>query len=161
MLTKISTSLNAAGDATARSAKQAKIKGEIMLLQQKITKLKHDFGPPMYDAMAVSINGPDVDRIFNETRQKIEALQAEVESKKAVFDSLNTPRAGAASLSSSSDASAGQPAPAPPPPGPPPAPPASDLPPGWKVTKTAEGKVPRAKEPFVAASTRVAPFACR
>ena len=31
-----------------------------------------------YDAMVASINGPEVDRIFNETRQKVEALQAEM-----------------------------------------------------------------------------------
>ena len=57
---KATAGMQAAGDATARAAKQTKLKGEIMLLNQKMEKAKKEFGPLVYDAMVQSINGPEV-----------------------------------------------------------------------------------------------------
>ena len=155
-----------ASDATARGAKQAKLKAEILLLQNKIKSAKTEFGLPIYDAMAENINGPEVDRIFNEARLKIEALQAEIDTKRELIEVLNQPSRG--SFSSSGDVgwtpSPPSTDPLAPPAGPPPsAPAAADPPPtadaspavpslprstppfvglpdGWKSTKTAEGK---------------------
>ena len=79
MLAKAKEKLSAASDVTARQAQKTKLKGEIMVLQGRITTAKKDFGPAVYAAMVDSINGPEVDRLFNATRQKVEALQADID----------------------------------------------------------------------------------
>jgi hypothetical protein len=133
MLAKAKAAASSASESAARTAKKTKLQGEIMLLQQRITTAKKEFGPLVFDAMVASINGPEVDRIFNETRQKVEALQADIDAKRLQVDELghSTPRGPV-------DVSSGEAPVAPPPPGPPPNRP--PLPPGWRVTKTAEGK---------------------
>ena len=87
MLAKMTAAAKTAGDATARAAKQGKLNTEIVMLKNKLAKAKHDFGPLVYEAMVASINGPEVDRLFNETRQKVEAIQAEIDAKRAEVES--------------------------------------------------------------------------
>ena len=89
MLAKMTAAAKTAGDATARAAKQGKLNTEIVMLKNKLAKAKHDFGPLVYEAMVASINGPEVDRLFNETRQKVEAIQAEIDAKRAEVEALS------------------------------------------------------------------------
>ena len=54
-----------AAEETAHKAKKTKVNREIKLLQKKISKIKHEFGPHIYDAMLDVINGnigPEVDQ---------------------------------------------------------------------------------------------------
>ena len=67
ILQKTKAATMAAGDVTARTAKQTKLKGEIMMHQQKVTSIKKEFGVAVFDAMAAA-NRPEVERLFNETR---------------------------------------------------------------------------------------------
>ena len=75
-----------AAEETAHKAKKTKVNREIKLLQKKISKIKHEFGPHIYDAMLDAINGnigPEVDQLFNEARAKVDELNSEIESKPA------------------------------------------------------------------------------
>jgi hypothetical protein len=137
MLAKMTAAAKTAGDATARAAKQGKLNTEIVMLKNKLAKAKHDFGPLVYEAMVASINGPEVDRLFNETRQKVEAIQAEIDAKRAEVEALSHGRHSSGAGEASTGGGAVPPPPGPPPGGPPP----SGPPPGWRATKTAEGKV--------------------
>jgi len=120
-----------AGDATARGAKRAKLNAEIMSLQNKVGSVKKDFGTYVYAAMAAS-NQAEVDRLFGETRAKVDALEAEIAGKRAQVADLKEPRSSSAGMESPRG---GPPPPGMPPPAGPPPPP-----PGWKMTTTAEGK---------------------
>ena len=142
MFAKAKAGAAAAAEATARSAKRKKLNGEIMLLQQKISKAKHDFGPHVYEAMLASINGPEVERLFNETRAKVDGLNAEIETKRAHIAALNEAGASHGEAVPPPGAPGGAaPLAAPPPAAPaPPGPATTGPPPGWKATKTAEGK---------------------
>ena len=67
---------------------------------------------------------------------QVEALQSEIDAKRAQIEMLKQPSRESASGCSAADVAAH-----PPPPGPPPgAAPPTGPPPGWKATKTAEGK---------------------
>ena len=79
-----------AAEETAHKAKKTKVNREIKLLQKKISKIKHEFGPHIYDAMLDAINGnigPEVDQLFNEARAKVDELNSEIESKRAMIES--------------------------------------------------------------------------
>ena len=129
MLQKAKAATASAADATARTAKATKIKGEIMMNERSIKSIKTDLGPPIYEALLAN-NEEEVQRLFMEAKQKVEALEAGIASKRATVEQLKTPRG-----SSDADLSSAHP----PPPG---APPAVDstLPPGWRKTATAEGR---------------------
>lgn len=131
-----------AGDATARQAKATKLKGEIMLLEREITALKKDFGLLVYDQM-VAANRPEVERLFSETKAKIEEKEAKIAQKRQHVDELKVPTTPRDS-GGGGDPSAW----APPPPGPPPPGGGPGLPPGWKRTQTAEGREYCAPEPL-------------
>ena len=124
-------SAKAAADAAQRTAKATKIKGEVVLIQQKVTSAKKEFGMLVYEQM-VAANRPEVERLFNETRTKIEAMEAQIIAKKEQIELLKVPTTprGAAG------APGGPPMP---PPGAPPSAP-TGLPPGWRRTETAEGR---------------------
>jgi polyhydroxyalkanoate synthesis regulator phasin len=133
MLDKAKAGMIAAGSATARASKRTKLKTDVMMLQGKITTAKKEFGAMVYDQM-VAANRPEVERLFNETRTKITALEAQVEAKRQQIQALREP----SDASNATDISeGGPPPPAAPPPG---APPPAGPPPGWRATKTAEGK---------------------
>ena len=142
MFAKAKAGMNSAAEATARSAKRTKLNGEIMLLQQKISKAKHDFGPHVYEAMLASIDGPEVGRLFNETKAKVDGLNAEIEAKRAQIEALKEAGAHHDSSAVPPPSSGGAAPPAAPPPAAPapPGPATTGPPPGWKATKTAEGK---------------------
>ena len=72
-------------------------------------------------------NKAEVERVFMETRSKIEAFEADISSKRQQVVELQEP---GSSRNFAADSVAV------PPPGPPPTGP----PPGWRATKTAEGK---------------------
>jgi len=118
-----------AGDATARTAKATKLKGEITLLQRNVTTMKKEFGVVVYDQM-VAANRPEVERLFVETKAKIEELETQIAAKRQAVADLKLP--------STPRDSGADPSGLPPPPGPPPPP--GNLPPGWKRTQTAEGR---------------------
>lgn len=130
MLAKTKAAASAAADATARTAKATKLKGDIMMAQNKIAGIKKELGVPIYDALLAN-NEIEVQRLFNEAKEKIDALEAGVAEKKATVETLKTPRAA------SDDAAA----PGAPPTAPPPPPGAEQpLPEGWRKTTTAEGR---------------------
>jgi len=121
-----------AKDATERMAKQTKLKGEIMLAERNMTSIKKAFGEEIYGAMVAS-DRARTEALFNTTRQRIEALEAEVASKRAQIAALKTQGGpGEGSTTNSVGPPVG------PPPGPPPSGPA--LPEGWKRAATPEGK---------------------
>jgi len=135
MFDSLKASAKAGADATARAAKGTKLKGEVLLLEQKVSAAKKDFGKEVYDAM-VACDRQLTERLFNATRAKIEAMQQDISSKKADIEALKIP-------SSDRRQSTPQDAPpvwAPPPPGPPPPMGTPALPPGWKKATTPEGK---------------------
>uniref|UniRef100_A0A6S9U520 Uncharacterized protein n=1 Tax=Chrysotila carterae TaxID=13221 RepID=A0A6S9U520_CHRCT len=70
MFESLKASAKAGADATARSAKTAKLKGEVMMLEQKVLGMKKDFGKDVYDAM-VAGDKVNTERLFNETRAKV------------------------------------------------------------------------------------------
>ena len=85
-----------AGDATARTAKATKLKGDIMLLQQSIVSEKKAFGVAVYDLM-VQGNQAEVDRLLKETRNKIESCVQPVQGPCRAYVGLqlaNMPCAG-------------------------------------------------------------------
>lgn len=126
MLAKAKAGMFAAGDATARGAKRAKINAEILVLQGKVKDTKKQFGLEVYDKMLAD-DKAGVERAFMETRSKIEAFEADISSKRQQVLDLQEPGIARNSAAESM---------AVPPPGPPPTAP----PPGWRGTKTAEGK---------------------
>jgi hypothetical protein len=128
MLDKAKNMALKAGDQTARKAKQAKLNGDIMLLQRKVKATKEDFGVHVFDAM-VAADRPMVEGLFGEARTKIEELESAIANKRAQIDGL---KGGSVSGGVA-------------PPMPPPADPAAGgappaLPEGWRLTKTAEGR---------------------
>jgi len=125
----------AAGDKTARTARQTKLKGEIMMHQQKVTSIKKEFGVAVFDAMA-GANRPEVERLFNETRSRVEALENDIATKRATIEHLKSPSTPREGIPSGVPVAPGA---FPPPPGPPPSG-DSGLPPGWQKTATAEGR---------------------
>ena len=126
MLAKAKAGMFAAGDATARGAKRTKLNAEILVLQGKIKDTKKTFGLEIYDKMLAN-DQAEVERVFTETRSKIEAFEADISSKRQQVVDLQEPGSLRSSVAESV---------AVPPPGPPPTAP----PPGWRATKTAEGK---------------------
>ena len=141
----------AAGDATARATKRTKLNADIMMLQNKVKDTKKNFGLTVYDEM-VAANRPEVERMFMETRTKIEALEADIAAKRQQVEALKEPGTPRRLSSASGDPPPAGPPPthaAQPPAGPPPETPAGP-PPGWAVTKTAEGKASQLIQmPFV------------
>ena len=51
MLASVTASMSSGADQAKRTAKATKLKGEILILERKVKDLKHNFGPPVYDAM--------------------------------------------------------------------------------------------------------------
>ena len=162
ILQKTKAATIAAGDKTARTARQTKLKGEIMMHQQKVTSIKKEFGVAVFDAMA-GANRPEVERLFNETRsvraraitrsprpplphnlfesrhsarQRVEALENDIATKRATIEHLKSPSTPREGIPSGVPVAPGA---FPPPPGPPPSG-DSGLPPGWQKTATAEGR---------------------
>eukprot|EP00310_Coccolithus_braarudii_P021237 CAMPEP_0183354788 /NCGR_PEP_ID=MMETSP0164_2-20130417/38142_1 /TAXON_ID=221442 /ORGANISM="Coccolithus pelagicus ssp braarudi, Strain PLY182g" /LENGTH=153 /DNA_ID=CAMNT_0025527735 /DNA_START=63 /DNA_END=524 /DNA_ORIENTATION=- len=136
MFDSLKASAKAGADATARAAKTTKMKGEVLLLEQKITSAKKDFGKAVYDAMFASDRAL-TEELFNATRLKIDGMKQEIAAKHAEMELLKS-----SSAQKTGGAQAAQTAWAPPPPGPPPPPPMGlpALPPGWQKAATPEGK---------------------
>jgi len=135
MMGKAKAMTISAGDAAARNAKATKLKGEIVMLQRNVTSVKKEFGVLVFDQM-VQANRPEVERLFGETRAKIDALEQQIAAKRQAVDDLKIPGGPDSSRGSSGDDAIAHP----PPPGAPPSPGAGSLPPGWKRTVTAEGR---------------------
>ena len=135
-LDKMKSGAMAAGDASKRAAQRAKITADITMLEGKVTTAKKEFGLHVFDAM-VQANKGEVERLFTETRAKVEALESDLAAKKEKRNALkesSTPRSS--SFVEAAPPGSGPPPSAPPPGGPPPGGP----PPGWRVTQTADGK---------------------
>ena len=86
-----------------------------------MTAIKKSFGEEVYGAMVAS-DRARTEALFNTTRQRIEALESEVASKRAQIQALKTPGDGATGTAANMVG---------PPPGPPPGS-GPALPAGWK-----------------------------
>jgi len=136
MFDSIKASAKAGADATQRAAKSTKLKGEVMLLEQKIGTAKKDFGKEVYDAM-VAGDRALTETLFNTTRQKIEAMQQEITLKRGEIEGLKSSSVRQTSVAQAAGQGAVW---APPPPGSPPPMGQPALKPGWKKATTPEGK---------------------
>ena len=140
---KVKDKTLAAGDATARATKRTKLNADILMLTSKVKDAKKAFGLAVYDEM-VAANRPEVEKLFMDTRSRIEAMEADIAAKRQQVENLKEPGTPRSGRFSSGDnvpegpppTQAAQPPAGSPPSGPPPAGP----PPGWAATKTAEGK---------------------
>ena len=121
-----------AAKATSDAAKTTKLKGEIVLIENKIKSHKQKFGVEVYAAM-ISSDREATERLFNEIKLFVEHQEAEIQTKRMQIMSIKD--GGAA------------PPPGGPPPGPPPGGPpgAPGLPPGWKSAR----RRPRAAPPLL------------
>ena len=71
-LDKMKSGAMAAGDASKRAAQRAKITADITMLEGKVTTAKKEFGLHVFVTM-VQANKGEVERLFTETRAKVEA----------------------------------------------------------------------------------------
>ena len=80
-LDKMKSGAMAAGDASKRAAQRAKITADITMLEGKVTTAKKGLAS-VFDAM-VQANKGEVERLFTETRAKVEALESDLAAKKS------------------------------------------------------------------------------
>ena len=140
MMDRMKGAMGDAAKATSDAAKTTKLKGEIVLIENKIKSHKQKFGVEVYAAM-ISSDREATERLFNEIKLFVEHQEAEIQTKRMQIMSIKD--GGAA------------PPPGGPPPGPPPGGPpgAPGLPPGWKSAPPPERR-PSAEPPRCAAHRR-------
>ena len=137
MMDRMKGAMGDAAKATSDAAKTTKLKGEIVLIENKIKSHKQKFGVEVYAAM-ISSDREATERLFNEIKLFVEHQEAEIQTKRMQIMSIKD--GGAA------------PPPGGPPPGPPPGGPpgAPGLPPGWK-SASPPARRPSAEPPRCAA----------
>jgi len=141
MMDRMKGAMGDAAKATSDAAKTTKLKGEIVLIENKIKSHKQKFGVEVYAAM-ISSDREATERLFNEIKLFVEHQEAEIQTKRMQIMSIK-------------DGGAGGPPPGGPPPGPPPGGPpgAPGLPPGWKSAPP-PARRPSAEPPRCAAHRR-------
>ena len=124
MMDRMKGAMGDAAKATSDAAKTTKLKGEIVLIENKIKSHKQKFGVEVYAAM-ISSDREATERLFNEIKLFVEHQEAEIQTKRMQIMSIKD--GGAA-----------------PPPG---------LPPGWKSAPP-PARRPSAEPPRCAAHRR-------
>ena len=81
MMDRMKGAMGDAAKATSDAAKTTKLKGEIVLIENKIKSHKQKFGVEVYAAM-ISSDREATERLFNEIKLFVEHQEAEINNKR-------------------------------------------------------------------------------
>ena len=95
MMDRMKGAMGDAAKATSDAAKTTKLKGEIVLIENKIKSHKQKFGVEVYAAM-ISSDREATERLFNEIKLFVEHQEAEIQTKRMQIMSKGRRRRAAA-----------------------------------------------------------------
>ena len=87
MMDRMKGAMGDAAKATSDAAKTTKLKGEIVLIENKIKSHKQKFGVEVYAAM-ISSDREATERLFNEIKLFVEHQEAEIQTKRMQIMSI-------------------------------------------------------------------------
>ena len=91
MMDRMKGAMGDAAKATSDAAKTTKLKGEIVLIENKIKSHKQKFGVEVYAAM-ISSDREATERLFNEIKLFVEHQEAEIQTKRMQIMSIKDGR---------------------------------------------------------------------